>query len=451
MLGWKILPEGEYRIEMPQLSEDEEQMVELIENRFREVARLREMSSKEEILEAIKETLQTIASEEGIYLDSDQEEYIPKVAYHHIYGFAFIDELLKDGNIEEIAIIGLGKPAYVYVRKQGWKRVNAAFTDEKALMDVINKMAKTLGRRITLQNPRLDTMLPDGSRLHASLPPISDGEITIRRFRDRPFSPKEIVELKTANTEMMALLSLIMQSDSSILIAGNTASGKTTTLNAIFSFVPLNERVLITEETPEINIPHAHKIRMVANKEMGITLMDLVYDSLRMRPDRIIVGEVRNKEEACALVDVLLGGQARGAYATFHAQSAAEALLRLESFGISKMDLNSIDAILVQRRMLIYDLKERKNVEVRKVVELSMVKDAKAVPVIEYNPAKDGWEEKGVERLFPILGEKLGIDEKEVRKEYAKRKNAIEKAPVEFNDFFSHIQKEFYGLEYEPV
>lgn len=447
MLGWKILPEGEYRIEMPQLSEDEERMVEVVEERFKEVARLREMDNKEEILEAIKETLQNAAGEEGIYLDSDQEEYISKVAYHHIYGFAFLDELLKEGDIEEISIVGLGKPAYVYIRKQGWKKVNAAFTDEKALMDVINKMAKTLGRRITLQNPRLDTMLPDGSRLHASLPPISDGEITIRRFRDRPFSPKEIVELKTASNETMALLSLLMQSDSSILIAGNTASGKTTTMNAIFSFVPLNERILITEETPEINIPHPHRVRMVANKEMGVSLMDLVYDSLRMRPDRIVVGEVRNKDEARALVDVLLGGQARGAYATFHAQSANEALLRLESFGVSEMDLNSIDAILVQRRMLIYDLKERKNVEVRRVVELSMVENAKAVPVIKYNPAKDVWEEKNVEKLFPMLGEKLGIDEKEVKKEYEKRKKEVDNAPVGFDEFFATVQREFYGLE----
>ncbi|MGB9719254.1 MAG: CpaF family protein [Candidatus Anstonellales archaeon] len=447
MLGWRILPEGEYRIEMPQLSEDEELMVEVVEERFKEVARLREMSNKEEIIEAIKETLQNAAGEEGIYLDSDQEEYISKVAYHHIYGFAFIDELLKDGNIEEISIIGLGRPAYVYIRKQGWKKVNAAFMDEKALMDVINKMAKTLGRRITLQNPRLDTMLPDGSRLHASLPPISDGEITIRRFRDRPFSPKEIVELKTASYETMALLSLLMQSDSSILVAGNTASGKTTTMNAIFSFVPLNERVLITEETPEINIPHAHKVRMVANKEMNVSLMDLVYDSLRMRPDRIIVGEVRNKEEARALVDVLLGGQARGAYATFHAQSANEALLRLESFGISEMDLNSIDAILVQRRMLIYDLKQRKNIEVRKVVELSIVENAHALPIIKYNPAKDAWEEKEIEKIFPMLSEKLGIDEKEMKKEYEKRKKEIEKAPVEFNEFFANVQRAFYGLE----
>lgn len=447
MLGWKILPEGEYRIEMPQLSEDEERMVEVVEERFKEVARLREMDNKEEILEAIKETLQNTAGEEGIYLDSDQEEYISKVAYHHIYGFAFLDELLKEGDIEEISIVGLGRPAYVYIRKQGWKKVNAAFTDEKALMDVINKMAKTLGRRITLQNPRLDTMLPDGSRLHASLPPISDGEITIRRFRDRPFSPKEIVELKTASNETMALLSLLMQSDSSILIAGNTASGKTTTMNAIFSFVPLNERILITEETPEINIPHPHRVRMVANKEMGVSLMDLVYDSLRMRPDRIVVGEVRNKDEARALVDVLLGGQARGAYATFHAQSANEALLRLESFGVSEMDLNSIDAILVQRRMLIYDLKQRKNVEVRRVVELSMVENAKAVPVIKYNPANDVWEEKNVEKLFPMLGEKLGIDEKEVKKEYEKRKKEVDNAPVGFDEFFATVQREFYGLE----
>ena len=139
------------------------------------------------------------------------------------------------------------------------------------------------------------------------------------------------------------------------MISGNTASGKTTTLNALFSFVPANERVLIAEETPEIMIPHAHQMRLVASREMGIGLKDLVYDTLRMRPDRMIVGEVRSREEAGALFDVLLAGQARGCYATFHAQSAEEARSRFRHLGVNPEDLSSLDCIVVQRRMLRYE------------------------------------------------------------------------------------------------
>jgi Flp pilus assembly CpaF family ATPase len=436
MLGWRILGQGDYRLDLPVLGAEEESLILAAEERFREAARGGAVESERLILQA----LLGAAAEKGVYLSRQQEERLGKIAHMHIYGFGFVEPLLADPEIEEISVIGPRKPAYVCLRRKGWMKVNAAFDDEKAIGEMINKMAARLGRRITMQNPRLDAMLPDGSRLHASLPPVSLGEITIRRFRERPFSPAELAANGTAGARLLAFLSVLMQSDSSILIAGNTASGKTTTLNALFSFVPANERIIITEETPEIMVPHGQQIRMVANRDMGISLRDLVYDTLRMRPDRMIVGEVRNRDETQALFDVLLAGQARGCYATFHAQSAEEALSRLRAFGIAGNDLGSIDCIVVQRRMLYYDPEKRSSSEVRRVVEVAEIADEKAKIIY----GKGAKLERGV--LFCRVAESFGMSEKEMMAELEARTKLITKEGPGYMEFFTSVQKKLYGL-----
>lgn len=443
MLGWRILKEGKYKLQLHRLSEEEEQLILAIEQVFKERARNEEIESKEKSEELTQQLIYDYAKEQGVYLEEKQVDYLTIAAAQHIYGFGFLDELLADERIEEISVVGLERPVYVYIRNKGWQTVNACFTDEKALMDTINKMAHSIGRRITLQNPRLDAILKEGSRLHASLPPLSQGEITIRKFRMRPYSPVELVKNKTLYNRMLATLSLIMQGDQSLIIAGNTASGKTTLLNALFSFVPLDDRVLISEETPEINIPHTHQVRLVANKELGIPLRELVYDSLRMRPDRTIVGEVRNKDEVEALFDVLHGGQARGTYATIHAQSSHEALKRLERFGIEEWD--SIDWLLVQKRMLKF--RKNKREEIRRVVEL--VHPRSSGIGISYDLKKDSWQEKETKKILEHIGHPLGLTTREVNEEIKRRERWLHKAPVNFFDCFKHIQKKCYGLDYE--
>jgi Flp pilus assembly CpaF family ATPase len=444
-LGWRILKQGNYKVAMPMLSSDEEEFVAGMASRFKEYIRISEFRGEAEIREMLHNILVNMAKENGVSLDKGQQKYLVEAAFRHIYGLAFFDELLKDPEIEEIAVIGLCKPVYVFVAGKGWKTVNAEIVDEHSLMEIINKMAKGIGRRITLQHPRLDASLHDGSRLHASISPVSAGEMTIRKFRTRPLSPKQLVGNRTGSAQIFSLLSMFMQSDSSIIVSGNTAGGKTTTLNSLFTFIPKNERVLITEETPEISIPHEHQIRMVANKDMGISLMDLIYDSLRMRPDRIIVGEVRNREEVNALVDVLLGGQARGVYATFHAQSSQEALNRLASMGVQHMDLSSIDLILVQRRMMAYDRKRRQTLEVRKISEMSLVDDGKPVPLAKYDMQNDSWKYANNGKALSLLAERMGFSESEARKEAALRERLLSRAPDDFMGFYGAVQKELYG------
>ncbi len=441
MLGWHITESGEYKLDLPVLGAEEEELVIAAEALFKESARLREAQGESGGRGLVQRMLEKAAENGGIYLDRSQGEYLGEIAHMHIYGFAFIDRLLEDPEIEEISVIGPKKPVHVFLRKKGWRSVNACFDDEKAIADMVNRMSRVLGRHITMQNPRLDAALPDGSRLHASLPPVSAGEMTIRRFRERPFSPRELADNGTLDADMMAFLSVIMQCDFSLIIAGNTASGKTTTLNALFSFVPHNERIIITEETPEINIPHAHQLRMVANREMGITLKDLVYDSLRMRPDRMIVGEVRNKDEAEALFDVLLAGQARGSYATLHAQSADEALSRLRSFGIRDEDRKSIDCIVVQRRMLVYDSKKRCAHEARRVVEMMDAESGNGDLPIQETECKIQ-----VSAALSRAAESFGLSEKEMDSELKARKRLICSSGPDFASFFASVQEGLFGL-----
>ncbi len=443
-LGWRILDDGEYIVGIPRISGEEENLLKKLEEKFRTASRSKSPASRGESENFIKSLLVELAVEEEIYLDSEQQEYLSRIAYLHIYGFAFLEPLLEDNDVEEISVIGVNKPAYVYLREKGWKKVNAAFGSESEIAALVNKMARKIGRHITMQNPRLDAILPDGSRLHASLSPISHGEITVRKFREKPFSPPELVSSGAISHEAMAYLSLVMQSDNSVIIGGNTASGKTTTLNALFSFIPKNERVVIAEETPEINIPHPHSLRLVACRDMGISLKDLVYDSLRMRPDRMIVGEVRSRDEAEALFDVLLAGQARGSYATLHAQSAQEAVRRLISFGINEKDIESANCILIQRRMLVYDMKKKENREVRKVVEIAELNNG-LKPVFSYDFRKGRLVKTGSSRIVSESSALFGITKKEMDLELKRRARFFTKPEGGFEKFFQAVQKDLYG------
>ncbi len=434
MLGWRMLEGGGYRIGLPRLSGEEEELILRTESRYREATRLQTSGGADESERLVARLLGECAKEAGVYVGREQEEYLSRMASMHIHGFAFISELLADDSIEEISVIGPGLPAWVYVRKRGWAMVNACFDSEKAIADMANRMARGSGRHITMQNPRMDAMLPDGSRLHASLSPVSAGEMTIRRFRESPFSPRELVESGTASAAAMALLSVVMQSDCSVMIAGNTASGKTTTMNALFSFVPAGERVLIAEQTPEIRLPHRHQMRLVACPEMGITLKDLVYDSLRMRPDRMVVGEVRSAEEAGALFDVILAGQARGSYATFHAHSAQEAISRLRSLGVCAEDIGSVDLLVIQRRTLSYDCRRREGREARRVEEMAVVEGGSAKVIYRPGSAIPRC------RLLERSAEGFGLSVKEMAAELREREKLIRSSPKDFGGFFDAVQ-----------
>ena len=209
--------------------------------------------------------------------------------------------MLTDDDLEEIMIIGINKPVFVYHRSYGMMKTNITFTNEQDLLDLIDTIARQINRRIDQESPILDGRLTDGSRINATIPPISaDGpSLTIRKFRKDPFTIVDLINSKTISVELAAFFWLCFDGlgvkSANAIISGGTSSGKTTTLNALSAFINPSERIITIEDTLELQIPHEHVIRMetrVANVENKgeLTMNDLVKNSLRQRPDRIIVG-----------------------------------------------------------------------------------------------------------------------------------------------------------------
>ena len=278
-----------------------------------------------------------------------------------IIGYGKIDSLIQDDELEEIMIIGVGKPLFVYHRKYGMMKTNIRFNEEPELLDLIDSMSREINRRIDQESPILDGRLKDGSRINATIPPVSaDGpSLTIRKFKKDPLTVIDLINSKTISLELAAFFWLCFDGlgvkSANAIISGGTSSGKTTTLNALSAFIPPKERIITIEDTLELQIPHEHVIRMetrpanVENKG-ELTMNDLVKNSLRQRPDRIIVGEVRG-EEAITLFTALNTGHS--GFGTLHSNSARETITRLTTkpMSVPKIMIQAIDFIIMQNRI----------------------------------------------------------------------------------------------------
>lgn len=297
-------------------------------------------------------------------LDDVPIEYINKLSrkiLRDIAGYGEIDPLIQDDDLEEIMIIGINKPVFVYHRSYGMMKTNITFTNEQDLLDLIDTIARQINRRIDQESPILDGRLTDGSRINATIPPISaDGpSLTIRKFKKDPFTIVDLINSKTISVELAAFFWLCFDGlgvkSANAIISGGTSSGKTTTLNALSAFINPSERIITIEDTLELQIPHEHVIRMetrVANVENKgeLTMNDLVKNSLRQRPDRIIVGEVR-AEEAITLFTALNTGHS--GFGTLHSNDARETITRLtnEPMSVPEIMIQAIDFIIMQNRI----------------------------------------------------------------------------------------------------
>ena len=290
------------------------------------------------------------------YLDS-----LSRKLLRDIVGYGEIDALINDDELEEIMVIGTNKPIYVYHRQKGMMKTNLQYNDEEELMNLIDSIARQINRRIDQESPILDGRLRDGSRINATIPPISaDGpSLTIRKFKKDPLTIIDLINSKTMSLELAAFFWLCFDGlgvkSANAIISGGTSSGKTTTLNALTSFINPKERIITIEDTLELQLPHEHVIRMetrpanVENKG-ELTMNDLVKNSLRQRPDRIIVGEVR-ADEAITLFTALNTGHS--GFGTLHSNSARETITRLinKPMSVPEIMIQAIDFIIMQNRI----------------------------------------------------------------------------------------------------
>lgn len=267
-------------------------------------------------------------------LSGPDKERLLREVMDEVFGFGPLEVFLRDPNISDILVNG---PFKIYIEKNGLlKETKVKFLDEKHLMRIIHRIGSNVGRRIDESMPMLDARLPDGSRVNAIIPPLAlDGPIvSIRRFGAIPIDNQRLLELGALTEEMSLFLEACVKCKMNILISGGTGTGKTTLLNTLSRWIPSDERVLTIEDAAELQLQREHVVRMETRPpniegQGCITQRDLVRNSLRMRPDRIILGEVRGAETLDMLQAMNTGHE--GSMATVHANNPRDALRRLEN------------------------------------------------------------------------------------------------------------------------
>ena len=361
------------------------------------------------------------------YLDNLSQKFL-----RDINGYGEIDPLIQDDNLEEIMINGINKPIFVYHREYGMMKTNIQFSDEKELMDLIDSIARQINRRIDQESPILDGRLIDGSRINATIPPVSaDGpSLTIRKFKKDPFTIIDLINSKTISIELAAFLWVCFDGlgvkSANAIISGGTSSGKTTTLNALCSFINPKERIITIEDTLELQIPHEHVIRMetrpanVENKG-ELTMNDLVKNSLRQRPDRIIVGEVR-AEEAITLFTALNTGHS--GFGTLHSNDARETITRLTNapMSVPKIMIQAIDFIIMQNR--IYTSSGVSYRRISEVAEIVGIEEGvvQLNKIFQWNPETDNIDNVSVtSKTLSQIANLSGNSLTEIHKEIANR------------------------------
>jgi pilus assembly protein CpaF len=301
--------------------------------------------------EAIKRLIQEIFEQERVPLSAPEKIQLQSDLLDEVFGLGPLEPLLRDHTISDILVNRYDK---VYIERQGFlARSEVRFRDSAHLMQIINRIVNKVGRRIDEMSPMVDARLADGSRVNAIIPPLAlDGPaLSIRRFGRAPLTADELLESKTLSPEMLELLKAAVKARISIMISGGTGAGKTTFLNMLSQFIPENERLITIEDAAELQLNQDDIVRLETRPPNiegngAIRQRQLLINSLRMRPDRIIVGEVRG-DEAFDMLQAMNTGH-EGSMTTIHANSPRDALSRLESM-VAMANLSLPDRALRQQ------------------------------------------------------------------------------------------------------
>ncbi len=364
------------------------------------------------------------------HIQKETEEFLIGKLMQDMLGLGKIEFLINDPNLEEIVIPSSKSPVRVFSKKYGWLETNITIPTEEEIVNYANIIARRVGRQITVLSPLLDAHLITGDRINAVLYPINtDGNtITIRKFARDPYTIIDLIQNQTCNLDIAALLWLAIEYEMNVLISGGTASGKTSFLNACMPFIPPNHRIISIEDTRELMLPDflywTPLVTRTPNPEGKgeVSMLDLLVNSLRMRPDRIILGEMRKHQEAMVLFEAMHTGHS--VYATVHADSATETISRLINppIDVPPNLLKAVNLNLVMFR------DRRKGI--RRVLQIS-----------EFETSKDGadanilyrWlpeEDKIIKhsessRFFEDLSRHTGMGQKEIQQDLDEKKNIL--------------------------
>lgn len=431
----EIIEEGlipNYNVSVPKFSDRERQLLTEIREKLVEVA----VAKGEEF----KLDENTFVAEVKEFLRTKGVRNIDKLASQisqEMLGYGELDPMIKDDDLEEIMVIGVNRPVFVYHRKIGMMVTNVYFQEDSDIKALIDLIARQVNRRIDQQTPILDARLPDGSRVNATIPPVSaDGStLTIRKFRKDPLTVIDLINFKTLSSHLAAFLWVCVDGmgvkPCNAIIAGGTGSGKTTTLNTVAAFIPPRERIITIEDTLELQLPHFHVLRMETRppniEGKGELDMDtLVKNSLRQRPDRVIVGEVRGKEAVTLFTAINTG---HSGFGTLHSNTARETITRLTNapMNVPHIMIPALDFIIMQNRMY-----RPEGGSIRRVTEVAEVVgmeegNVQLNRIFEWNNVADKVEYVGIaSNTLRSIADLRGISITEVEEEIERRRLVLE-------------------------
>jgi len=324
-----------------------------------------DLSNQAEVRRQIEELFGKIADEEGLALTRAERVRMLEQITDEILGLGPLEPLLRDETITEVMVNG---PQQVYIEREGkLEMTNVTFQNDEHVMKIVQRIIAPIGRRIDESSPMVDARLADGSRVNAIIPPLSlvGPVLTIRKFAATPFTVEDMIRFGTATTEMFEFLEACVKARLNVFVSGGTGSGKTTMLNILSSFIPDDERIVTIEDAAELQLRQEHVITLEARPSNiegkgAIPIRELVRNALRMRPDRIVVGECRSAEALDMLQAMNTGHD--GSMSTGHANSPRDMLARLETMVLmAGMDLplraireqiaSAVDLIVHQNRL----------------------------------------------------------------------------------------------------
>ena len=376
------------------------------------------------------ESARKLIREKLPHVSSTTEEFLIGHLLQEMLGLGKVEFLINDPNLEEIVINSIREPIRVYHKKHGWLLTNLTLHSEDEINNYSNIIARRVGRQITVLTPLLDAHLVTGDRANAVLYPIATkgNTITIRKFARDPWTIVDLINNKTCNLDVAALIWLAIEYEMNVIFSGGTGSGKTSFLNACMPFIPPNHQIISIEDTSELVLPEFLYWRPMVTRTPNaegkgeVSMLDLLVNSLRMRPDRIVLGEMRRQKEAEVLFEAMHTGHS--VYSTVHADTAAETIQRLTNPPIS-IPSNLLKAVNLN---IVMFRDRRRNVRrVYQVAEFVLGKDEITANILHrWTPDKDEIVEHAESvRFFEDLSRHTGMDEREVAKELQKKKNIM--------------------------
>lgn len=422
-----------YHVVEPSLGDYEQAVRKDLEERLRDVLMYEEINSEMDEEEILESKVKKIINDYGIEVDNDS---MHKILYYLKRDYIYdgkIDPILRDPAIEDVSCDGDNVPIFVYHRDYRDLMSNVEF-EKQELDSFVIKLAQKAGKHISVAEPLVDASMPDGSRIQMTLgTEVTDrgSTFTIRLFKDEPFTPIDLINFNTFSLEQMAYLWTCIENNKSLIFAGGTASGKTTSMNAVTLFIPPKSKVVSIEDTREVTLPHMNWIPSVTRDSFSddgsgeVDMYELLRAALRQRPEYLVVGEVRG-EEALTLFQAMSTGHTT--YSTMHADSVDSAIHRLENPPISvpRSMLKALDIVSIQAQTFVGGERVRRNLKIVEIIGIDpKTRNIRTDDIFQWNAETDSFVRTGNSTALQDIKRARGWTDEELERELDKRRKVL--------------------------